>query len=91
MSSKKTTVIHTANAAGSRDEVYIGRPSKWGNPFVIGRDGDREEVIAKFEKHCAHLRADADNELRGKVLLCYCSPLACHGDVLARWANEMPF
>jgi hypothetical protein len=32
--------------AGS--DVYVGRPSKWGNPFVIGRDGSREEVIAKY-------------------------------------------
>ena len=30
------------------DRVYVGRPSKWGNPFVIGRDGTREEVIAKY-------------------------------------------
>lgn len=29
-------------------DVYIGRPSKWGNPFVIGKDGTREEVIAKY-------------------------------------------
>jgi len=28
-------------------QVYIGRPSKWGNPFVIGRDGSRADVIAK--------------------------------------------
>lgn len=30
--------------------VYIGRGSKWGNPFVIGRDGDRAEVITKYER-----------------------------------------
>jgi len=29
-------------------QVYIGRPSKWGNPFVIGRDGSRADVIAKY-------------------------------------------
>lgn len=31
-------------------DVNIMRPSKWGNPFVIGRDGTRDEVIDKFEK-----------------------------------------
>jgi hypothetical protein len=30
------------------DRVYVGRPGKWGNPFVIGRDGSRDEVIAKY-------------------------------------------
>jgi hypothetical protein len=34
--------------APARGRVYIGRPSKWGNPFVIGRDGSREEVIEKY-------------------------------------------
>ena len=29
-------------------DVYIGRPSKWGNPFRIGPDGNREEVIRKY-------------------------------------------
>ena len=38
-----------------RDVVYIGRPSKWGNPFVIGKDGTREEVIAKFKNYIFHL------------------------------------
>ena len=30
------------------DRVYVGRPSKWGNPFAIGRDGTRDQVIAKY-------------------------------------------
>jgi len=32
----------------SATQIYIGRPSKWDNPFVIGRDGSRKEVIAKY-------------------------------------------
>lgn len=32
----------------SETQLYIGRPSKWGNPFVIGRDGSRADVIAKY-------------------------------------------
>lgn len=69
--------------------VYIGRPSKWGNPFVIGIDGTREEVIKKYEqwiKTQPNLMK-ALPELKGKDLACYCSPLPCHGDVLLRLAN----
>lgn len=65
-------------------EVYIGRPSKWGNPFVIGRDGNREEVIAKYAdwiQSQPELLSSLD-ELRGKSLGCYCAPLPCHGDIL---------
>lgn len=70
-------------------DVYVGRPSKWGNPFVIGYDGTRAEVIAQYEawiKTQPELMA-ALPELKGKVLGCYCAPLPCHGDVLARLAN----
>lgn len=69
--------------------VYIGRPTKWGNPFVIGRDGSREEVIKKYEEWLQHqpgLLAQLP-ELRGKDLLCWCAPQPCHGDVLLRLAN----
>ncbi len=67
-------------------DVYIGRPSKWGNPFVVGRDGTREDVIKKYREY---LLSNPDlmkalPELRGKVLGCWCAPLACHGDVLER-------
>lgn len=70
--------------------VYIGRPSKWGNPFVIGTDGTRDEVIAKYRTHLlrdARLMA-ALPELRGKDLVCWCAPCACHGDVLLELANR---
>ncbi len=70
-------------------DVYIGRGGKWGNPFVLGKDGTREEVIAKYEAWLArqsHLIA-ALPELRGKVLGCWCAPQSCHGDVLLRLAN----
>lgn len=71
-------------------DVYIGRPSKWGNPFVIGVHGTREEVIAKYEEWIQtqpELLA-ALPELRGKTLGCFCAPLPCHGDVLAKLANR---
>lgn len=71
-------------------EVYIGRPSKWGNPFVLGVDGTREEVIAKYRAwlmdRVVSRRIDV-SELRGKVLGCWCAPKACHGDVLLEMAE----
>ena len=75
------------------DAMYVGRPSKWGNPFVIGRDGTREEVLVKYRKHVDDLRHTSDLfiadlvELRGKDLICWCAPLACHADVLLEIAN----
>lgn len=66
--------------------MYVGRPSKWGNPFVIGRDGTRDEVISKYEQYL--LSSDLDpKELKGLKLGCWCKPAACHADVLARYAN----
>lgn len=65
-------------------DVYIGRPSKYGNPFIIGMDGTREEVIAKFEAYLLgfpQLLEDAKRELKGKVLACWCAPELCHGDI----------
>lgn len=71
-------------------DVYIGRPSKWGNPFVIGRNGTRAQVIAAYAAWLCEqpeLMA-ALGELRGKVLGCWCSPQNCHGEVLAAMANS---
>ncbi len=73
-------------------DVYVGRGSKFGNPFRIGRDGTRDEVIRKYERYLQTTRPDlieaARLELRGKVLACWCAPLDCHADVLARIANN---
>ena len=75
--------------------VYIGRDKgyrgRWGNPFVIGKDGTREEVIAKYREWLLaqpDLVAAARRELRGKDLLCFCAPKPCHGDVLLEVANS---
>ena len=82
-----TSVVHCRR---SLYDVYIGRPSKWGNPFTIGSDGTRENVIRLYEEY---VKSKPDlmgalHELRGKVLGCWCSPKACHGDVLARLADQ---
>jgi hypothetical protein len=73
-----------------KGSVYIGRPSKWGNPFVIGKDGDRDEVIAKYRQWLMarpEMVEAARRELAGKDLVCFCAPKACHGDVLVEVAN----
>ncbi len=78
------------HAAGRHDgAVYIGRGSKWGNAFRIGIDGDRATVIAKHARWLRdqHHLLRALDELRGKDLLCFCAPAACHGDLLLRLAN----
>jgi hypothetical protein len=70
--------------------VYVGRPSKWGNPFTIGRDGSRAEVIEKFRAWVVdrpELMA-ALPELRGRNLMCWCAPAPCHADVLLELANR---
>lgn len=70
--------------------VYIGRPSVFGNPFVIGKDGTRDEVIAKYRRwFWARLRdeefARQALSLKGRDLCCWCAPAPCHGDVIKRW------
>jgi len=70
--------------------VYIGRPSPFGNPFKIGPDGDRATVIERYRAWLLSqpdLVARARRELAGKDLVCWCAPLACHGDVLIEIAN----
>ena len=69
--------------------VYIGRGSKWGNPFRIGIDGDRNEVIRKYAEWIIsqpHL-IDSISELYGHDLVCFCAPKPCHGDILLALAN----
>lgn len=80
------------NIHKTRDfDVYIGRGSKWGNPFVIGTDGTREEVISRYHDYLdtqPELLA-AIPELVDKTLGCYCKPSACHGDLLANLAEKL--
>lgn len=88
---------HWLNA--STNHVYIGRNmtvyvkgaegSKWANPFKVDKYG-RDECIQRYE---AYIRSTPDlinnlDELRGKVLGCWCAPEACHGDVLCKLVNE---
>ena len=72
-------------------DVYIGRPTKWGNPFKIGKDGNRKEVLQKYYEYLksnTQLMVEVQ-ELKGKVLGCWCKPKACHGDMILRILNEL--
>ena len=65
--------------------LAIDRTSKWGNPFILGPDGDRDRVCDCFEKHYAPNKdsfTESVSELNGKVLCCHCYPQRCHGDSL---------
>lgn len=69
----------------SKYDVDITRNGPYGNAYLIGRDGTREEVIElyrvwlrNFLKHTP----DYLEPLRGKTLGCVCKPLPCHGDVI---------
>jgi len=78
-------------------DIYIGRPSKWGNPFshLPGTLAEfqvptREQAIQKYEEWIVtqpQLLADLP-ELLGKTLGCWCAPKPCHGDVLKRLAES---
>ena len=92
-----TTVIN--KRSGLPFDVYIGRPSRWGNPFSHLPDSaayfkvaTREEAIREFEYWIYTqplLIAAIERELKDKVLACWCKPLACHGDILAQIANDL--
>ena len=70
-------------------DIYIGRGGKWGNPFVIGPMMGRDEAIEEFRKYAIAKGLDKEaRALRGKILGCFCKPQNCHGDLLAKWADE---
>ncbi|MBW2675593.1 MAG: DUF4326 domain-containing protein [Deltaproteobacteria bacterium] len=87
---RKTTVV---NVHLGPCDVCIMRPSIFRNPYEIGRDGERADVIVKFRSYFYN-RTHSDpkfwaalQELKGKRLGCCCKPKDCHGDVIAAWLN----
>ena len=69
--------------------VYVGRPTKWGNPCRSGSPAQRVVSYAQYLTDNPNLIADTKKELRGRNLACYC-PLdqPCHVDVLLKLANS---
>lgn len=92
----QTTVV---NKRHQKYDVYIGRGSKWGNPYthIKGKTkakflvNNREESIEKYEEWIRQQPKllDALHELKGKRLGCHCRPHHCHGDVLVELIEEM--
>ena len=78
------------NARAEPFDVLISRPTKWGNPFHIGRDGDRAAVIAKFKAYLLSQPALLEKlaSLDGKKLGCFCYPNSCHGDAIVEVFRE---
>jgi hypothetical protein len=100
---KKQRYLHLLEWADMRGSyVYVGRqvrwagenpyvrgPYDWRNPYKLGHEADRAQIISRYETEYLRNRPDLLQrlpELRGKVLGCWCAPLPCHADVLARLA-----
>jgi hypothetical protein len=87
------TVLNKHTSDTPPDAIYIGRGSKWGNPFIIGTHGNRDSVCDHYEQYLNdRVRAEEITlielaELYGKVLLCFCAPLRCHGHYLMKAAE----
>lgn len=75
------------NRRTDKEDVYIGRGSRWGNPFRITEGVTRDEAIRKYKAELWLVMMNEETrqallKLDGKKLGCYCKPRACHGDVL---------
>jgi hypothetical protein len=96
-------ITRTINLYKEKYDIYIGRYSSklklsesiFHNPYHIGKDGDRFEVIEKYKKYFyERLVSDhsfylAVRSLKGKTLGCYCKPQPCHGDIIAEYLNDI--
>ena len=71
------------------NSVYVGRPSKWGNPYEIGNGYSREDVVKLYDLWIRNQRELLEDlaELKGKDLVCWCAPKLCHADILLARAN----
>ena len=94
-------MIKIINLKNNKEECFkIDRSSIFGNPFIIGKDGNRDEVIDKYKKYflnrikedlhfrfCVKQLIDyaEDNDL---VLGCWCYPKKCHGDIIKEFIER---
>lgn len=94
----KTTVVNYYHQPTQGDEfVYIGRPSKWGNPFTFTPQpglkvlADRDRAVEAYREwiQTQSELMEALEELRGKTLVCFCKPKSCHGDVLVELVEAL--
>ena len=92
MTTQKPKVLNRKHDFIPFDAIFVGRPSKFGNPYKIGRDGTRAEVIAKYRCRVLNILMFTDSHwldnLRDHDLVCWCAPEPCHADVLLELANR---
>ena len=90
-------ILNIHKAGKVPDAIFIGRPGDWGNPFVIGQHGTREEVIAKYNDYLIDRLIRNDSKLiemfknlkDDDKLLCFCAPVPCHGEVIRHIWSEL--
>jgi hypothetical protein len=93
-------MITIINCHAEKGGEYIGRPSILGNPFILGVDGTRTEVIAKYEVYF-YEQLEINEKFRLAVerlielartgdlkIACWCSPMHCHGDVIKKYIEQ---
>jgi len=88
-------VLNKRSSGIPKGAVYVGRPTVYGNPFKIGPDGDRDQVIAKFW-HYFHDKLEQNQEFKeavdslkyAKGLVCWCAPERCHADIIAEYLHD---
>lgn len=95
MSNEKNVYIGRANVVFIDGQRFPDEPSEFANPFKVGKDGTREEVIQKYE---LYIREELKNNnelvnklktLKNKTLGCWCKPEPCHGNVLLKIIKEI--
>ncbi len=88
--------IRTCERPDGKRSIFVARPSALGNPFKIGRDGDRDECIAKYATWLDTQLADPATAAARKfaglqkalakygtlTLVCWCAPERCHAEVI---------
>lgn len=99
-----TKVINIKNAPQNwKDNLnyqYIGREGfgldgYFGNPYILRKEKDREKILEKYTLYFeSRLRTDEEftdrvKKLKGKILVCFCEPKKCHGDIIVKWINSM--
>ena len=93
---REATMIEVVNMkdASIKPKIRVDRTSVWGNPFVLGKHGNRNEVIDKYADWIAErpelIKMLSDLMIKSGVnrLACWCAPMRCHGHVLAKMVEE---
>lgn len=90
--SDKPQVYHIKSASVvGKNAIYVGRPTKWANPYKLKHEKDRQEIVEKYRQYLKCNKAltmEAKQVLKGRNLSCWCAPKICSADVLLEISNE---